>query len=60
MKYLLIAVTLTSINGGTVHVVSQHESISSCHVTLTQIGFNEETHHMFCMITEEGVDWQMK
>ena len=60
MKYLLIAVVLTSINGGKVHVVSQHDSISSCHMALTQASFKQETHHMFCMITAEGVDWQMK
>ena len=60
MKYLLIAVVLTSINGGKVHVVSQHDSISSCHLALTQASFKQETHHMFYMITEEGVDWQMK
>lgn len=59
MKYLLIAVTLTSQQGGNVDVVAEFDSISKCHVALTQTGFNKDTDNMFCLIMEPGVDWKI-
>ena len=60
-KYLLIMVTMTSFNGGTVNVISTHDTISECHLSLTQHGFNHEDsmHSTFCLTTEEGVDWRL-
>ena len=34
-KYLLIMVTMTSFNGGTVNVISTHDTISECHVAVS-------------------------
>ena len=61
-KYLLIMVTMTSFNGGTVNVISTHDTISECHVALTQHGFKSEEpmHSTFCLTTEEGVDWRLE
>ncbi len=59
-KYLLIMVTMTSFNGGTVNVISTHETISECHVALTQHGFTDsQMQNTFCLITEDGVDWRL-
>ena len=41
-KYLLIMVTMTSFNGGTVNVISTHDTISECHMALTQQGFKSK------------------
>jgi len=59
MKYLLIMVTMTSLNGGTVNVLSTHDSISECHVALTQYSFNNPKAQTYCLITEPGVDWKL-
>ena len=61
-KYLLIMVTMTHFNGGTVNVISTHDTISECHLALTQHGFKSEEpmHSTFCLITEEGVDWRLE
>lgn len=59
MKYWLIAVTLTSQQGGTVDVVNKFDSISECHVALTQIGFTKQNDNMFCLVMEPGVDWKI-
>lgn len=60
MKYLLIAVFMTSTSEGKVHVVDSFDAISKCHVRLTEIGFDNPTQHMFCMIMEDGVDWRVE
>ena len=59
-KYLLIMVTMTSFNGGTVNVISTHDTISECHVALTQHGFTDsQMQNAFCLIMEDGVDWRL-
>jgi hypothetical protein len=50
---------LTSQQGGNVDVVAEFDSISKCHVALTQTGFNKDTDNMFCLIMEPGVDWKI-
>lgn len=59
MKYWLIAVTLTSQQGGTVDVVDKFDSIAECHIELTHIGFTKQNDNMFCLIMEPGVDWKI-
>ena len=58
-KYLLIMVTMTSFNGGTVNVISTHDTISECYVALTKYSFNNPKAQTYCLITEPGVDWKL-
>jgi hypothetical protein len=51
---------MTSTSEGKVHVVDSFDAISKCHVRLTEIGFDNPTQHMFCMIMEDGVDWRVE
>tara|TARA_E500000318_G_C3560498_1_gene213173 strand:- start:892 stop:1074 length:183 start_codon:yes stop_codon:yes gene_type:complete len=60
MKYLLIMVTMTSASEGKVDVLSRHETISECHVAMTQRTWNMFPEAHFCLITELGVDWKIK
>ena len=60
MKYLLIMVTMTSASEGRVDVLSRHESISECHVAMTQRTWKMFPEEHFCLTTELGVDWKIK
>lgn len=60
MKYWLILVTMTSTEAGVVSVVSKHETISECHVALTQLAFARPNEDTYCLTTEDGVDWKVE
>ena len=43
-----------------VNVISTHDTISECHVALTQHGFTDsQMQNTFCLIMEDGVDWRL-
>jgi hypothetical protein len=51
---------MTSTEAGVVSVVSKHETISECHVALTQLAFARPNEATYCLTTEDGVDWKLR
>ena len=60
MKYLLIMVVMSTIESGTVSVISVHDTISECHLAKTQHGFDQPMQSTFCLTTQDGGDWRLE
>jgi hypothetical protein len=56
MNHLLILVTITSLQGASVEILSFHDKMSACHVALTEERFVREVpnnQELFCIKTEK-------